>query len=506
MELNALDVTSEKRGMSNTSPTRRTLLLAAASGLSLATMTALAGPASAADAQVSATIDGVPLGSAVLERKLHNVQLVSTMPLPWVNTYTPQGYGAGRTATAKSKDGLFRTAVPLDLTKAPARVQATVQWGTPRGIKRLSFSVNTRAVAALAPFGTPVTNWGAVGDGKADDTSALQKAFDSAPTGTTLLLPAGMTFRHSGILRITREGLTLAGGGKLLATSEATSSLLVTGKRTTLSDVTVAVTGTTKRWGTWDQMAVCVLNADAFTARGLKVEGSAAAGVYLWGATNFTLDKVAVSGTRADGIHITGPSRDGVVTDPVVTQSGDDGVAVVSYGQDGVPVTRVRIDRPRVAGTSWGRGVSVVGGTDITVNDLNVDSSSAAALFIAQEGAPWNTFAPVRVSVTGGTITRANQTASVDHGAVMVLAGRSGAGPTDVTVSGIKISGTRASASRQVGLLTYDGSQPARVQLTDFTIEGGPRNVLQSQYSQGSWRVKNWKVTGANPVPDQGGW
>ncbi len=307
------------------------------------------------------------------------------------------------------------------------------------------------------------------------------------------------------MLRVRTAGLTLTGGGTLLAGVESASALQVTADDVVLDGIAVSVPSTTQRWGTWDQMAVCVLGARRFTARSLTVVGSAAAGVYLWGVKGFTLTGVRVSGTRADGIHVTGPSQDGTITDARVTGSGDDGIAVVSYLQDGVPVQRVSVVRPVVDGTTWGRGLSVVGGTDITVTDLTVSGSSAAALYLAQEGAPWFTFAPRRVRVTRGTIRGANHDASVDHGAVVVLAGRPGDGPADVAVSGLDIAGTRPTASRQVGLLGDRASVPSGVALTGLTVTGGPGRVLQSQFRPASWRVTGWRVTGAGAVPDHRG-
>ncbi len=116
------------------------------------------------------------------------------------------------------------------------------------------------------------------------------------------------------------------------------------------------------------------------------VDGSAAAGVFVAGARGFRLEDAAVRSTRADGIHITAGSTDGTVVRPEVVGSGDDGVAVVSYGSDEDPVRRVVVQSPRVLDTTWGRGISVVGGTDITYADIYVERTDSAGVYIATGG------------------------------------------------------------------------------------------------------------------------
>ena len=94
----------------------------------------------------------------------------------------------------------------------------------------------------------------------------------------------------------------------------------------------------------------------------MTVDGSAAAGIYVGGASNFTLSDVLVRNTNADGIHMTTRAHDGVVRNARVVNPGDDGVAVVSYRNDGELVRNITVESPRVEGQRWGRGFSVVGG------------------------------------------------------------------------------------------------------------------------------------------------
>jgi hypothetical protein len=343
--------------------------------------------------------------------------------------------------------------------------------------------------------------FGAVGDGSTDDTAALRRALAALQPGQELFLPAGRTYRHTDTLRLTVPGTTIAGTGTLLATDPQRSALIVQADDVTVRDVTLRLGTATSRLGTFDHMKLTVIRTDGFVAERVKVRGSAAAGVYLWGATDFVLRDLDVRDTKADGVHVTGPSSDGSIQRPVVRSSGDDGVAVVSYLADGQPVRRVSIDSPTVLTTTWGRGVSVVGGEDVTITNLRVERSNAAAVYVAREGAPWNTFAPVRVTVRGGTLAWSNTSTTVDHGAVLVYDGRSDAGALrEVTVSDLTITGTRSTASRQVGFLRGT-SQATGVRLTDLSVLGGPRHLLTVDAPAGTWTASGWTRDGVPVLP-----
>jgi len=331
------------------------------------------------------------------------------------------------------------------------------------------------APAPPAPtVGVSVLAFGAVGDGVADDTAAVQRALDAARPGVAVVVPAGRVFVHTDVLHVRVPGTVVTGGGVLLGTREERSSVWVETDGVTLDGLTVRTQGTTRRWEAWEQMGLRLAGHSGAVVRDVTVEGSAAAGLYVGAADHFLLDHVTVRGTRADGIHLTGGSHDGLVLAPTVVGSGDDGVAVVSYRSDGAPCHDIVVRSPQVLGTTWGRGLSVVGGTDVAFTDVDVQRSDAAAVYLGSEGQPWNTWAPVRVSVTGGRLQDSNTDQRIDHGAVLVLGGGDGApAPDTVTIRGLSISGTRSTASRSAGVISY-GAAPQRVLLDQLAITGGP--------------------------------
>ncbi len=340
-----------------------------------------------------------------------------------------------------------------------------------------------------------VLGFGAVGDGRTDDTEALQRALDAAGAGDAVVVPAGRTFAHDDVVRVRTDGVTVTGGGTLLATEPARSTLWVEADEATVYDIVLQGTGT-RRGGTWDDTGLLLRGTQGVVVDGVTVRGATSAGVFVDGSSRFVLRDVVVEDSLADGIHLTGGSSDGRVVDPVVRRSGDDGIAVVSY-RDAEPVTGIEVISPRVETTTWGRGISVVGGEDVSYTDVFVEGSDAAALYFASE-ANWNTHATRGVTVDGGELVGANTSDQVDHGALLVYSGDAARPVTDVRVSDLVIRDTDDRASREVGVL----GAPARgVVLEDIEVEGSERGLFVSTNDASQFTLRGWSRNG-DPVAD----
>lgn len=317
-----------------------------------------------------------------------------------------------------------------------------------------------------------VEDYGAVGDGRTDDTAAVQEALDAVRPGGAVLLSEGRTYAVDDVLTLSVQRAVLTGGGTLLATDEERSSLTVAADDVVVQDITLTIEPTSRRFDAFEQQRLRLDGHSGVVVRDVTVEGSAAAGIYVYGTRDFVLDGVQVSGTRADGVHITAGASDGEVLQPVVRDVGDDGVAVVSYAQDGDPCARIRVESPVVEGTD-ARGISVVGGTDVTYTDITVSSTAAAGVYVAAEGS-YDTTSVDGVRVEGGTVADANTDEGIDHGAVLVYSGAENRSVDDVVVSDLEVSDTRSSASRWLGVVVDAGSVSG-IELTDLSLDGdGP--------------------------------
>jgi hypothetical protein len=320
-----------------------------------------------------------------------------------------------------------------------------------------------------------VTKFGAVGDGQTDDAAAITRALAALQPGQALKFPAGKVFCHASVLVVNTPRVQLLGPGTLRATAESQSALQVNADGVVIDGLTLAIASTTQRWSTPQQHKLFLGTHDGIIVRDVMITGSAAAGLFCFGSSNFVLAGVHVSDTRADGIHMTYGSHSATVLSPVIARSGDDGVAVVSYLQDGAFCHDITVTAPTVQTTTGGRGLSVVGGQNVTYTDIAVSGSNAASVYISCEGAPSNTYPTSAVRVNGGTITDANTNASIDHGAVLVYSGRSGGSVSDVVISGLQITDTRTTASRQIGVIADSSSDAvSEITFSDLRLDATP--------------------------------
>ena len=342
------------------------------------------------------------------------------------------------------------------------------------------------------------SSFGAVGDGTTDDTAALQHALDSLEAGDTLVIPAGKTYRHSDVLTIRNAGVRLSGPGTLLATNEERSAVSIDAANVTVDGgLELKIAKTTRRWDAPDQNKLNLLGHSGAVVRGVFVDGAAAAGIFAYGASNYLIEDVTVENTRADGIHNTNGAHHGIIRRARVRNVGDDGVAVVSYGTNESLCHDILVDSPRFYGNHWGRGFTVVGGEDIVLLDIYAENSNAAALYIATEGEPYNTYPTRRVRVVGGELKNSNLSDTVDHGAVLVYNARPGHLIEDVTIEGLKITNTHTKASWQVGILVGNSGGVQDVQLKNFSITGGPPNIFATDAPEDSYSTSGWTYNGS---------
>jgi hypothetical protein len=344
--------------------------------------------------------------------------------------------------------------------------------------------------------GTLITpeSFGAVGNGVTDDTIALQNALDSLTSGQTLQFAAGKSYRHTAVLHIKKAGAHLNGPGTLLATNPQQSSVWIEADNVTLDgNLVLKMIGSTPRLEAEENHKLTIEHRSGTILRNITIDGSAAAGIFVNGASNYLFEDVTVQNTLADGIHNTNNSNNGTITRPIIRNVGDDGVAVVSYFKDGGLCHDITIDSPKLYGQTHGRAFTVVGGQNITYKNVYAENSSAAALYVASEGTPYFTYAAMNVKYLGGTLINSNQDITVDHGAILVTTYNPGQISSDIVFQDINIQNTRSTASRQVGLLSENGGANQRIQFNNVTITGGPTNVfshtgtLDSAYNTVDW-------------------
>lgn len=335
------------------------------------------------------------------------------------------------------------------------------------------------------------------GDPMPDNASSLQSQLDGLKPGDSLQLKS-QVYTHGDVLKIRVPGVHIDGNGATLqATSDATSGVQVLADGVELSNLRLTAPRNGPRMAGLDQHKLLIA-ANNVTVSHLAIDGSAASGIFVNGAQNFGIHDVNVEGTRADGIHITNGSANGVVDHVKTNQTGDDAVAVVSYGADKSRCHDITVSDVSVASTRWGRGMTVVGGTNVTMRDFKIANTSAAGIYVATEGDPYFTQSVDHVSISNGSITNANQNPTVVQGAVLVVADAPGTAINDVSISNIAIVGTAPTAERNVAV-TASGGSVGGVTLSGIALDNANLPPFFSNVPESSYVVSNW-TTGGNPT------
>lgn len=286
-----------------------------------------------------------------------------------------------------------------------------------------------KASAASVQYAKPansisVTAYGAVGNGKKDSLASFNKAIKAARNqGKTLYVPSG-NFLLSGVLNVT--GVQIVGAGAersiLTSTNPESGSINLKGKGPSLQNLTHVYANTGKRDGADSKNSVTVLGASDFSILNIRIVGAGTAGILVRDeAADGIISGNLIKNTKADGIHLTDGSQRIKVENNTVKQTGDDAIAVVSYRKDPGVTSDIVIRTNTVGYSSKARGISVVGGSEVTIEKNKINNTEMAGIYIAVEK-HWNTRDVKKVTVNDNTIVKTGTRPTDDHPNVLVFA------------------------------------------------------------------------------------
>ncbi|CAG9240666.1 Thioredoxin reductase [Burkholderia diffusa] len=218
----------------------------------------------------------------------------------------------------------------------------------------------------------------------ADQADMLQRALDALQPGQRLIFaPGRYVIGRSLVVR--QPNVVLSGyGATLIATTPDDQTIEMRGDGTTLVGFRLAGTGTTR-------LTTPASTKVEVTGRGVQVldnviDGGAGAGIFVFGGADVAIVGNEVLSTLADGIHMTYGSHNILVQGNVVRGTGDDMIAVVSYQAEGVLTRNVLITGNSLEGNPWGRGITVVGGANVTIsNNIVRNVQVSSGILVAQE-------------------------------------------------------------------------------------------------------------------------
>ena len=292
-----------------------------------------------------------------------------------------------------------------------------------------------------------IESFGAEGDGKHDNGDAIREALElGAEQGRRVLVPYPGVFAYSGVLNATDailEGVVNPAGAplsKLYALDTDNAAIFVRGRRAGVLRLVLSGVVPTVRTAPWETTRIVMLDgAEHWRVEGNLIEGGSGAGIMVdLESHHGVITHNFVHDTLADSIHMTGRCHHIVVEHNKTRNSGDDGIAVVSYrdnadknaprrrrlgvardGDTGL-VHHIEARHNDIRDNAWGRGMSVVGGADVLYEDNYIGNNKGAAGFIFAQEDGWNTFAAERVVCWHNTVVDCGNVEN-GHWAFLVL-------------------------------------------------------------------------------------
>lgn len=232
-----------------------------------------------------------------------------------------------------------------------------------------------------------IVAYGATPNDSTDDQKAIENCIAAAKIkGKTVYIPKGK-YRHSGLINL--DGVSMKGAcrdSSILIATELKSTIYIKGKGVVLSNFTHEVSKTIARDDKVEHGSISAWFASNFKIDNLYIYKSTNTGVFAFGSSYGKIKNCYINATNADAIHNTNGSHHITVTSNVIRNNGDDMVAVVSYGKEEFSHDII-IENNDCSANYWGRGISVVGGHTVKIQNNKISNSSGAGIIIACESA-----------------------------------------------------------------------------------------------------------------------
>lgn len=339
--------------------------------------------------------------------------------------------------------------------------------------------------------------YGAVGDGVADDGTAILATQTAMAVGDVMVLTQGKVYRHTGLLNFTKDGISIVGSGELRAATPTASAVRLSGINQSMIGVHLTCPSASSRGNTEDHHKL-VLTGTGTYLEDVKVTGSHAAGIFYYGATYVDSVNCKVYDTYADAHHMTNGAHHIEMLNPVADWSnstgiGDDGIATVSYQGTGTLCHDINVWNPKVVNAKAGRGVTIVGGEDVFYHNVDVRNTYAAGVYIACEDS-FLTHGVSRVGVSGtiygaGTLPTPSGKLDLDHGAVLVYSARNTLSVQNVHLD-LVIVDTEVTSLTNVRILEANGGTVNNININGRLYGTGPT----SNWSAGSITPTKYNV------------
>jgi parallel beta-helix repeat protein len=287
-----------------------------------------------------------------------------------------------------------------------------------------------------------VTDFGAIPNDNLPDDDAIARALKALKPGQWLIFPAGRYIQARSIYVTVPNAVLWGQGATILATNPDDQTIGLNADGASVYGFTLtAVTDYRRtaarhaRISIYRDNTIPGLQSGNVVRRNLITNtagtpSGGSGGILVYRAKDFTVAENTIRRTLADGIHITNGSNNGKVMLNTVTETGDDMIGIVSYMGAGwqtkvktVPnwvadfsaaalVHDIYVANNDLGGNYWGRGVGIVGASNITIKNNNIHNVTRAAGILIGQEANYYTFGTKNIFITGNTISKIQTTAA----------------------------------------------------------------------------------------------
>ena len=301
-------------------------------------------------------------------------------------------------------------------------------------------------------------DYGAIGDGVADDLTALGATVNALPAaGGIVYLPEGTSFKKTNLLVVTKSHVKFWAPNR-----QAELFQSVAGQRRHQAIICRNNAGcgffgvafrsdAAARFDALEDNQIAADRASLVEVVGCNIQSSAAVGVFLYGSTESYVEGNYVHHTWADHIHHTNGARQSWVWNNFIfndqVSKGDDGVACVTYGPTSTRCADMEWWRNTHLGSGWGRGYAVIGGDDINIHHNWAISVAGAGLIVASEPA-YDSASSQRITLANNFVYRCAHT--IGHPGILISGQNTAAQPLDTITLSNNVS-ARRSPARPIG-------------------------------------------------------
>jgi len=262
-----------------------------------------------------------------------------------------------------------------------------------------------------------VKDYGALGDGTTDDSTAMQAAL-TAGAGKRVYLPAATYIITTGLT--IEDGTTVHGDGysSILKASGATAFNGLNNTDTTngddditIEDLTVDMDATT-RSVTHDASCIRIESdtsnrCDRLQIRRVRAVNSPFSGIHVKNIKHSRIEDCLIDTPLRDGIVVYRNSEYVSLVGNIVVEAGDDCIGINSeVGATSSTVCKhisvVGGVYEQASGSTQGGGITITGGENITVTGAVVNFSQGAGIKV--DDSTVSATVPLRVTVTGNTL------------------------------------------------------------------------------------------------------